>query len=69
MQRHLNDMRTALGLARSENLTDEQRRLFTTSLLETLAEAKFAWDAYCEHLAEHGLLSKAKAPHFERPGT
>jgi len=56
MRLHLNDMHTALDLARNEKLTDEQRRLFTNSLLETLAEAQLVWDVYRQHLAEHRLL-------------
>jgi len=56
MRRHLNEMRTALDLARSDNLTDEQRYLFTADLLETFDQAQSAWDAYREHLAGHRLL-------------
>ena len=56
MRRHLTKMRTALDLARSDRLSDEQRLLFTASLVETLHQAQSAWDAYREHLAEHGLL-------------
>ena len=60
MRLHLNDMHTALGWARSETLTDEQSQLFTTTLMETLAEAQLAWDVYRQHLAEHGLCLHPK---------
>ena len=56
IRRHETEMHTALDLARNDELTDEQRRFFRTALLETLAEARLAWDTYCEHLAQHGLL-------------
>jgi len=57
MRRHLTQMRTALDLARNDQLSDEQRRLFTDGLVETLHQAQSAWDAYLEHLDEHGLLA------------
>ena len=60
MRRHLSDMHSALDLARSESITDEQRQLFAASLSETLAEAQVAWDGYVKHLAEHGLVPGEK---------
>ena len=61
MRLHLSDMHTALSLARGESLTDDQRRLFTARLMDTLADAQLAWDAYCKHLAEqHGLVPGGK---------
>ena len=56
MRHHLTQMRNALDLARRDQLSDEQRRLFTADLFETFHQAQSAWDAYREHLAEHGLL-------------
>jgi len=56
MRHHLTEMRRAFDLARSDKLTDEQQRLFTNTVLETMAEAQLAWDVYCRHLGEHGLL-------------
>ena len=56
MRRHLTLMHTALDLAGNDQLSDEQRRQFTDRLVKTLQEAQSAWDAYTQHLAEHGPL-------------
>jgi len=56
MRHHLSQMSSALELARSDRLADEQRRLFTLELIESLRRAQSAWDAYLAHLTEHGLL-------------
>ena len=60
MRRHSSEMHTALDLARSEKLTDEQQRMFRATLTETLNQAQSAWDAYVKHLAEHGLVPGEK---------
>ncbi len=57
MRHHSADMALAINLAQSGNPTDQQRQEFTTRLVESFNDAQSAWDAYREHLVEHGLLS------------
>ena len=40
--------------------SEEQRQDFKARLLASLNDAQSAWDAYREHLREHGLLPAAK---------
>jgi hypothetical protein len=49
-------MSQADDLARKHDLTEQLRQEFKTRLVESLNEAQAAWDAYREHLIEHGLL-------------
>jgi len=53
-------MATAIQLARSGEPTEEQRRDFTTRLVASFNDVQSAWDAYTEHLIEHGLLPAPK---------
>lgn len=58
MRHHASDMTRALTQARSD-LSEEQRKEWTAQLYASLIEAQAAWDAYREHLIEHGLLPSA----------
>ena len=60
MRRHAADMGNAVYSARSGGLTEEQRQDFKNILVASFNEAQSAWDAYREHLIEHGLLPVPK---------
>jgi hypothetical protein len=49
-------MHGAIELAKRRPPAEEERQEFTTMLVATFNDAQSAWDAYREHLAEHGLL-------------
>jgi hypothetical protein len=64
MRRHASVMERAITLAKGvAPLTAEQRQDYTLNLVATLNDAQGAWDAYREHLREHGL------PPSENPST
>ena len=48
-------MSKAMRWSRTEH-TDELRREFEANLVTTFNDAQAAWDAYREHVVEHGLL-------------
>ncbi len=56
LRRHATLMHTAIEWAHSVG-TEEQRNDYTDSLVASFIDAQSAWDAYREHLIEHGLLS------------
>jgi hypothetical protein len=37
-------------------MTEEQRQQFKCDLAATFGDAQSAWDAYRDHLIDHGLL-------------
>ena len=55
MRRHGSQMAAALEFAKTD-LTEEQRQEIGASLAASLNEAQSAWDAYREHLIQHGLI-------------
>ena len=56
MRRHAREMHTSLYLLRKGDAAyDEQQREVSGWLVQSLQEAQSAWDAYREHLQEHGL--------------
>ena len=59
LRRHASQMSTSLDVVRKGS-TEEQVNNFRGWLVESFSEAQSAWDAYREHLIEHGLLSPAK---------
>ena len=58
MRRHASLMSKAMRWSRTEH-TDELRREFEANLVTTFNDAQAAWDAYREHVVEHGLLPSA----------
>jgi hypothetical protein len=52
-------MHTVITLAKSGSLTDEQRKDYATNLRATFDDAQSEWEAYREHLIEHGLIPAA----------
>jgi hypothetical protein len=60
MRRHASEMSKAIHMARSVDVTEEQRQDVTTRLVETFNDAQAAWDTYREHLIEHELLQTPK---------
>jgi hypothetical protein len=56
MRRHGTLMSTAIHLARTISATDEQRQEFRIRVVLSFNDAQLAWDAYREHLIEHGFL-------------
>ena len=49
-------MNRAFELSRNAGLTEERMQTLKTRLAETFNEAQSEWDAYREHLAQHGIL-------------
>jgi hypothetical protein len=39
-------------------VTEEMRQDFRARIIASFKEAQMAWDAYRDHLSEHGLLPK-----------
>ena len=58
MRRHATLMETAITLSRTEH-SEKERQRFKAMLDATFNEAQAAWDAYRNHLVEHGILSPA----------
>jgi len=44
------------ALVQSDSLTEEQWQQFRSDLDATFGDAQSAWDAYRDHLMEHGWL-------------
>ena len=58
MRHHVTEMDTALYLLRKGDAAYEERqREVSDWLVQSLQGAQSAWDAYCEHLKEHGLTA------------
>jgi hypothetical protein len=55
MRRHGNEMLRAIELSKTD-LTEQQFQEAAVRLRESLKEARAAWDDYCEHLSEHGII-------------
>ena len=57
MRRHATDMNRATQLlVRNGGGGEEQRQDFKARLVASFNDAQSAWEAYREHLIEHGLL-------------
>ena len=56
LRRHASEMHTAFDFVRKGVATKEQVSDFRDQLVASFNEAQSAWDAYREHLAEHGPL-------------
>lgn len=61
IRRHAVDMHTALSLVPSD-LTEEQIDQHKIKLIESFNEAQSAWDAYRDHLREHGVFPVIAPP-------
>lgn len=61
MRHHANVMHAAIQWARSGG-PEEQRKDYNDRLVASLNDAQSAWDAYRQHLIEHGLLGLLPAP-------
>ena len=59
IRRHESLMHTAITLDKSGSPTDELHQEYKTNLRATFDDAQSAWDAYREHLIEHGLIPAA----------
>jgi len=55
VRHHASVMHTAMEVAKGD-VTEEQWKAFKDSLANSFLGAQAAWDAYREHLVEHGLL-------------
>ena len=55
MRRHASQMNQAIDRVR-RGLTEAQYDDFKGRLIVSFNEAQSAWNAYCRHLIEHGLL-------------
>jgi len=59
MRYHEADLTNGLSLNIDGYLTEEGRRQLAPAVIKSFINAKTAWDAYCQHLDEHGLLQLA----------
>ena len=55
MCRHAEEMPTAISLVHTD-LPEAQVDKYKTKLIESFYDAQSAWDAYREHLKEHGIM-------------
>lgn len=55
---HATVMRQAIDLIRDGSVTEEYGQDFTIRLRSSFIDAQSAWDAYRQHLIEHGYLPK-----------
>jgi hypothetical protein len=55
MRRHAEEMKTAISLVHA-GLTEPQVDEYKTKLIESFYDAQSAWEAYREHLKEHGIM-------------
>ena len=55
VRHHASVMHTAMEVAKGE-VTEEEWKVYKDNLVTSFLEAHAAWDAYHEHLVEHGLL-------------
>jgi hypothetical protein len=65
---HIHESHLARGTSLNVNgyLTEQLRKQLAPDAAESLSAAQAAWDVYCKHLIEHGLLTPArKAVAFE----
>jgi len=53
-------MSTTIHLNVSDSATEELRQDSRTKLAASFNDAQSAWDAYREHLIEHGILPSPK---------
>ena len=60
MRRHGSLLSRAIHVVRSSSVTEEQRQDYRIELVASFNHAQSAWDAYREHLIEHGLLPSAE---------
>ncbi len=63
MRRHAEDMHTANSSAHA-GLTESQVEQYKTRLIESFYDAQSAWDAYREHLKEHGIMPVIPPTHL-----
>lgn len=56
MRQHASLMALAVEQFLSREPTEEEFRDYTEKITASFNEAQAAWDAYREHLKEHGLL-------------
>jgi hypothetical protein len=52
-------MDTVIELIRNRSLTEEGKQDFKGRLAASFNVAQTAWDAYREHLVEHGILPES----------
>ena len=55
MRRHCSQLAAATKLANA-GMSEEERQEAAAGLADSFREAQSAWDAYREHLIEHGIL-------------
>jgi len=56
MRRHESIMAQGALWLRMDEVTEERRQDFRARIIASFTEAQMAWDAYRDHLKEHGLL-------------
>jgi phenylacetate-coenzyme A ligase PaaK-like adenylate-forming protein len=58
IRRHSSLMETGIKQSRTDH-TEEERQAYRARLEATFNDAQAAWDAYREHLIEHGIIPSA----------
>jgi len=59
VRQHEVQMATGISLNVNGRLTEQLRKELAPAVVESFNVAQTAWDAYCEHLIAHGLLTRA----------
>jgi len=59
LRQHQADIHTGLKLNVEGRLTEESRHMLAPEAVESFNATRVSWDAYCQHLDEHGLLKPA----------
>ncbi len=60
IRRHAGVMHTALDWVRRGDTDKGRHEEFVAMLLESFNQSQSAWDAYREHLIQHGLILPSK---------
>jgi hypothetical protein len=62
VRQHETQVSTGISLNENGYLTEQLRKELAPGVVESFNVAQTAWNAYCEHLIAHGLLTPAKKP-------
>jgi hypothetical protein len=61
IRHHESDMTDVRQCVLEHDLTGETKRVLSVDLPASFNDAQAAWDAYREHLIEHGILTRRAA--------
>ena len=55
LRRHSAALTTAMNTAQANSISEEDFENYRSEMRTTFQEAQAAWDAYCQHMVEHGF--------------